>query len=49
MEVMPMEIMRDGGGSSMTEELTKLSDLKAKGLLTDEEFENAKKRVIQGV
>jgi hypothetical protein len=35
-----------GGGSSTTDELAKLADLKAKGVLTDAEFEAQKAKIL---
>lgn len=35
-------------GTSMTDELAKLADMKAQGLLTDEEFAAAKARLLGG-
>jgi len=60
MPVMPMEavsivttdIVREVGGgptSSIADEINKLADLQAKGLLTAEQFETAKNKVIQSI
>jgi Short C-terminal domain/Phospholipase_D-nuclease N-terminal len=35
-----------GGSSSPADELSKLADLKAKGVISDEEFESAKAKVL---
>ena len=37
-----------GGGGSSADELSKLADLKAKGVLSDEEFASAKAKVLAG-
>jgi len=60
MPVMPMEavsivttntVREVGGGptSSIADEINKLADLQAKGLLTAEQFETAKNKVIQSI
>jgi ABC-type multidrug transport system fused ATPase/permease subunit len=38
--------VRQAGGTSVADELHKLSDLKAKGVLSDAEFESAKAKLI---
>jgi hypothetical protein len=38
--------VRQAGGTSVADELHKLSDLKAKGVLSDAEFETAKAKLI---
>ena len=35
-----------GGGTSAADELAKLADLKAKGVITDAEFEQAKAKIL---
>lgn len=60
MPVMPMQavsivttdtVREVGGGptSSIADEINKLADLQAKGLLTAEQFETAKNKVIQSI
>lgn len=38
--------VRQAGGTSVADELTKLTDLKAKGVISDEEFNAAKAKLI---
>jgi uncharacterized membrane protein YdbT with pleckstrin-like domain len=40
--------LRRGGGSSVSEELRKLSELRTEGVLTEEEFEAQKRRMLEG-
>lgn len=39
-------VQNSGGGASTADELTKLADLRSKGVITDDEFDRAKAKIL---
>ena len=39
-------VQHSGGGGSTADELTKLADLRSKGVITDDEFDRAKAKIL---